>query len=892
MENSIFKFIFKHSKRQQIALVLFTFCSFPFLYATLDLPKIIVNEAIGADSGQFPLFLTIPFTSIGFEFSQVSYLMLLSFTFLGLVLINGGFKYKINVYKGQLGERMLRRLRYDLYVRLLRFRLPHFKKVSSGEIIPIVTAEVEPLGGFIGDAFALPVFQGGTLLVYLTFIFLQDPLLGLAAILLYPFQLYVIPKLQKQVNQLGKKRIKAVRKLSDRIGETVTGIKDIHANDTTKFERSDISYRLGNIYHIRYDIFRKKFFIKFLNNFLAQLTPFFFFSVGGYFVIIGDLTFGALVAVLAAYKDLASPWKELLAYYQQKEDVKIKYQQIIELFQPPDLRNQSEIDEETIIDLNKEIIGKNISYIDDEETKILDKISFEIQPHCSYAILGTGYCGKDEFALLLSGLLSPTMGRLKIDEHSFDTLPESSLGQKISYVDSQAQFFNGTIKENLLYSLKHKALGDPPQSTDEEKWQYKECLASGNSPYSIKQEWINYQAVDCKDFSAVQHKIIDIIEDIGLGDDIYNLGLKSTVDKEKHTNLADKILLLRDELKNQIEKKKLGNLVEQFDIESYNDNSTVAENLLFGTALTDEYSPDHLAQNELVLSILHQVRLYDEFLYIGFQAAEIMVELFAELDSETSDEFIEQYSFIDADLLEKLKHHLGSYKKENLHDLSDDNKALLLTIPFKLIVTRHRLGLITLEIKEKILKARTLFFEKFSKKQHNKIALFNPEKYDYNISIQDNVLFGRIAHNQPQAEEKIYQLIFDLISKEGLRKEIINVGLDSQVGPMGSRLSQTKKQKLAIVRALIKNPDIIVFNQALSAVDQSLQKDIVLKILETYKNKTIIWVLNRVTLSQHFDNLILLKKGKIIDQGSFDMIAQKSQYFREIVPALSKLETT
>jgi hypothetical protein len=65
----------------------------------------------------------------------------------------------------------------------------------------------------------------------------------------------------------------------------------------------------------RVDIYKRKFFVKFLNNFLAQVTPFFFYSVGGYFVIQGELTLGALVAVLGAYKDILDPWKELLQWY-------------------------------------------------------------------------------------------------------------------------------------------------------------------------------------------------------------------------------------------------------------------------------------------------------------------------------------------------------------------------------------------------------------------------------------------------------------------------------------------------------------------------------------------------------------------------------------------------
>ena len=254
--------------------------------------------------------------------------------FLTLVFINGGFKYYINTFKGRLGERMLRRLRYQLYHRMLRFPLSQFSKTSSAQIIPMITSECESLGGFIGDTFVTPVFQGGTLLTIIVFMFMQDPVLGAAAVALYPVQGYAIPKLQRKVNQLGKRRVRTVREVADRVHESAAGIVDIHANDAVKRQLTAFAHLMGTIYDIRFEIYQRKFFVKFLNNFIAQLTPFFFYAIGGYMVIRGNLSFGALVAVLAAYKDLASPWKELLDFYQIKEDSRIKYEQIVEQFQP------------------------------------------------------------------------------------------------------------------------------------------------------------------------------------------------------------------------------------------------------------------------------------------------------------------------------------------------------------------------------------------------------------------------------------------------------------------------------------------------------------------------------------------------------------------------------
>src|SRR5437588_4879860 len=169
---------------------------------------------------------------------------------------------------------------------------------------------------------------------------MQVPILVFAAFALYPVQGYIIPKLQAKVNQLSKQRVRTVRQVADRVQESAAGITEIHANDTVKLQLTGFAHVLGVIYDIRFEIYQRKFFTKFLNNLLNQLTPFFFLSLGGYLVIQGNLTggglsIGALVAIIAAQKEMASPWKELLDYYQAMANSQITYEQIVEQFQPP-----------------------------------------------------------------------------------------------------------------------------------------------------------------------------------------------------------------------------------------------------------------------------------------------------------------------------------------------------------------------------------------------------------------------------------------------------------------------------------------------------------------------------------------------------------------------------
>src|SRR5260370_21026288 len=150
---------------------------------------------------------------------------------------------------------------------------------------------------------------------------------GAGAVAFYPLQGYLIPKMQRIIRRLGRERVRKVRGLSDRIAETIAARAEIRANDAAVYQLADISQRLGEVYDIRFEIYNRKFFVKFLNNLIGNLTPFLFFLIGGYYVIKGVLSFGALVAVLAPSKDLSAPWKGPLHFYPNHPGAAVPTQQ-------------------------------------------------------------------------------------------------------------------------------------------------------------------------------------------------------------------------------------------------------------------------------------------------------------------------------------------------------------------------------------------------------------------------------------------------------------------------------------------------------------------------------------------------------------------------------------
>ncbi len=881
MESSIFRFILHYSRKEQILLLIFTLSAFPFLYMSLDLPKTIINQAIGGRD--------FPREVLGFEFDQIPYLLLLCSIFLLLVLINGGFKYFINVYRGVVGERMLRRLRYQLYGRVLRFPLPSFRKVSQGEVVSMITAETEPLGGFIGDSFALPAFQGGTLLTILIFMFVQDPVLGTAAVALYPVQAYLIPKLQRKLHLLKKERVIHVRRLSERIGEVVTGIREVHAHDTSQYELADFSDRVGDIYDIRVKIYKQKFLIKFLNNFIAQITPFFFYSIGGYLVIKGSLSFGALVAVLAAYKDLASPWKELLDYYQNKEDARVKYELLYEIFEPPGMLDARFLSEDPPdgVAFEGELLASNInlSEPDEGEGVFAGALTLKLLLPKAIAVLGGPTSGKDRFAAVIAGIKRPLSGTLTISGFNLSAAPESITGRRIAYVGREPLLRAGSVRENLLYSLRHRPVREVEDSVhtrEERARKRREAELSGNSPFDVRADWIDLQSIGLENTDALNERALEVLGAVCMDRDIYDFGLNGAINPEEHPELTARVLEARAELKHRLVDPEIAPLVELFDKEAYNTNMSVAENLLFGTPKEDSFRLDNLPDNEFVLKALRETGLMDDFIEVGRKLAALMIDLFA--DVEPGSELFEQFSFISADDLPEFRSLLTRTERASFKDLNEGDRRMLLSLPFKLVPARHRLGLIDDSMQRRLLSARRALAEGFETGTAP-IEFFDPERYNPTVSIQDNILFGRLAYGKARSAVRIGELIADVVDKLELRRAIMEAGLDFQVGISGARLSAAQRQKLAIARCILKRPDVLVVDEATAALDDSAQKRILQNLLEEFRGRTLIWFVHRASLGQEFQQILVMEGGRVVEQGAFEELDRPGTVFKELAAA-------
>ncbi len=904
METNIFKYVWRYSRREQLLTLFLVLVSLPFYFLSLDLPKQIVNDGIQGESFKTPetkpsfLKMEVPFTGgdgeppqvlfDGIDLEQADYLIALSLVFLLLVIINGLFKFVINTMKGRMGERMLRRLRYELADRILRFPLGYIRRVKSPEMASMINAEVEPLGGFIGDAFVTPVFLGGQALTAMIFIMVQSFWLGLIAMGVVLVQAFLIPKLRKPILRLGKERNLTARQLAGRIGEVVDGTVEIHAHDTSNFERADLSARLGKIFGIRFEIYQRKFFVKFLNNFLAQLTPFIFYSLGGILAIRGSLDIGALVAVIAAYKDLPGPIKELIDWDQRRLDIQIKYTQVIEQFQPPDILDPALQD--VSADAGPRLTGtlsvENLALVDENDSKLVDAVSFSIDVSEHVALVGASGGGKEQIAYLLARLMRPSSGRIKLNGADIATLPEATTGRRFSYVGQDVYLFPTSVRDNLLYGLKHVPLIPPNYASEEAKQrrtEEAESLRAGNTTLDNRADWVDYEAAGVSEDHDVVARLVEVLRLTELDGDVYRFGLAGSVDPKLRPEVVKGILAAREAILERLADLNAADFVVRFDPAQYNRNATLAENLLFGTPTKAAYEADQLAQNTLLVEVMDAAELADDLFAMGKSIAKTMVELFADLPP--GHPFFDQFSFISSDDLPDFKVLIARADKVGEAGLEPEDRLRLRRLPFKYIEARHRLGLVDEIVEAKVLKARKLFSERLSKSDPGAVEFYRPDAYNAAASLQDNILFGRLAYGKARGEESVGKAVAEVLDQLHLRHAVIEVGLDHQVGIGGKRLTAIQRQKLGLARALLKRPDLLFVNEALAVMDGATQGRLLEGILGSRSGQGVVWTLQRASEAKRFDRVLVFDTGRLVAQGTFAELNQPGTPLNELVAA-------
>ena len=153
---------------------------------------------------------------------------------------------------------------------------------------------------------------------------------------------------------------------------------------------------------------------------------------------------------------------------------------------------------------------------------------------------------------------------------------------------------------------------------------------------------------------------------------------------------------------------------------------------------------------------------------------------------------------------------------------------------------------------------------------------YAPQEYQlFSKSIKENVLFYRY-----DLEDRLDEVL----EQADIKKDIIRFkdGIDTLVGENGLSLSGGQKQRLGIARALLSNPEILILDDSLSAVDSNTEKAIIENIKKTREGKTNIIVAHRISAVRHADKIVVLDNGKILNFGTHDELLEKCPWYKQL----------
>lgn len=311
-------FVARATSRYQVLLVLLSLLTLPAAWFLLDIPKHIINHALASPEAHDGM------TFLGFHLPRLELLIALCMSYLAILTASGLVKFAATRIKGRASERLVRRLR----LKIVRRSRKNLAAEARASLAAVAVQEVEPIGYFGASLFVVPLIYGGTLLTSLVFLFVQNPALALSALIMLPVQLTLLPRLQNALNAKVRERVYATRELTQLL---TSG--DVHTESVSK--KSSIystlqqqTRQIAALERIRIEISDLKGRLRGLYNYTSNLTPFFFFAIGGYLVVRERLSLGALVAAIAAYREIAPAMRELFDFVQNWSDAEARFEEV------------------------------------------------------------------------------------------------------------------------------------------------------------------------------------------------------------------------------------------------------------------------------------------------------------------------------------------------------------------------------------------------------------------------------------------------------------------------------------------------------------------------------------------------------------------------------------
>ncbi|RJE89065.1 ABC transporter ATP-binding protein [Paenibacillus sp. 1011MAR3C5] len=382
-------------------------------------------------------------------FSQLFYI---GAGIIGAAISLGLLRYLSTSVMAAIGQKVLYRLRNDLYRHLQRLDVAYYDRNRTGDLMSRVTNDVSVLQQLISSSMMqlfTDVFTFTAIAAYMMFI---DWKLTLMLLATFPFMILTTRVFGKRIRTSFRKVQESLADVSDHLQNTLTGIRMIKSFTAEEYESERFSERTQRNMDANVQVTRLRAAYEPIIDFINFIGLAIVLVFGAWLAMKGSMTVGTVVAFIAYLRLLQNPIRHFSRILNSIQQAAAAYERIVEVMNTePEITDKPGAAELPSMNGHIQFHDVTFSYSGNREDEVLSGFDLELKPGEVTALVGSSGSGKTTIAHLITRFYEVSEGSITIDGYDVRDVLLDSLREQIGIVTQDIVLFNGSIAENIRY---------------------------------------------------------------------------------------------------------------------------------------------------------------------------------------------------------------------------------------------------------------------------------------------------------------------------------------------------------------------------------------------------------------------------------------------------------
>jgi subfamily B ATP-binding cassette protein MsbA len=378
---------------------------------------------------------------------KVLYLLLIIVP-IGLIL-RAIFEYIQSYIMSDVGQKVVRDVRNQIYEKLQGLSLDYFTQKRSGELISRITNDVKLIENAVSYALTDLVYQSCELIAYAVLSFLLNWRLASISIVLLPAIAIPMIWVGKVLRKLSKRSQEKMADINSLLVETFSGVRIVKAFGMEEREISKFKARNHEYYRLAMKGIKRMLILGSVTELIGVGVALFILYYAGRQVLDGKLSFGAFALFMAALLSLIRPFKKLSQVNSIVQQAIAAVKRIYEILDTRPLVKEA-AGAESLPAVREKIVFRHV-YFDYGDKPVLEDINLEVLLGSTVAVVGPSGVGKTTLVDLLPRFYDPVKGEILFDDRDIKRVTVKSLRDQIGIVTQETILFNDTVRANIAY---------------------------------------------------------------------------------------------------------------------------------------------------------------------------------------------------------------------------------------------------------------------------------------------------------------------------------------------------------------------------------------------------------------------------------------------------------